>query len=168
MTGLILYLEVSSPPPPKNLWHDTSKSSRGEWSENYEIITNWFCSSHGFRKQHGCIIDFGDICIEMNGSELRYLAPNMRSIASLIWKAYNVGLSLAPNKRKESTPGILVSKGIEINSPLIKYYCVYEQVEPSDIPIEGMIVKNISENAIPIKVPASNMSQSLIWLNYYK
>ena len=100
-----LVILAKTEPPPKSVWADPDQTARGEWSEIYEGVTNWFCFSNGLRKNHDLDIIIGSKTLHIRGEHIRYLAPPLRSAASLIWHGYNkkqVGISLTDNLNIEA------------------------------------------------------------------
>jgi tRNA pseudouridine-54 N-methylase len=160
-----LVIKATSPPPEKKFWHDPDPTSRGEWSSIYETVTNWFCTSHDFNHHHDLVLIYGDLIIELIGQEIRYLAPPLRSAASLIFKAYQTGQSLEIGERKQSSPGIYVSyhRG-ESEFPKPHYYLVMDVDLPSTDKIIGTVFTYPVEAALQYRAPASRLSQAIVWL----
>jgi len=70
-----------------------------------------FCLSHDIREDVRVFLVLRDeLTIRFEGSELRYLSPDERNIASLIRQAIEAKGSAIGHREAESTPGIYVSK----------------------------------------------------------
>lgn len=108
MTTVKLYIFVDSPPPSKQQWTTTSRS-KDKWKTIFEIVANFFCLSNGFRHENTLYIFFisKQQQIKLDGEKIRYLSPNSRSVASLLWKAYQL-MKNEFTEWTESTPGVYV------------------------------------------------------------
>ncbi len=168
MRNLTLFIHTDKSPPVKSEWSSTDKSQRDEWNRIYEEVANWFCESNSFRKEYSCIIKINNITIKLDGATIRYLAPNMRSVASLISKAYNKGVSLPSGDESESTPGIYASKDkiLELSLPI--YHIELNSDKISKIPKMGTVCSTKYNNSEELYLPATTPSQAIIWLNYAK
>lgn len=70
-----------------------------------------FLRSHGIREDVRCFLILQDsVTIRLEGSELRYLSPDERNIASLLTGALEVADRTVGHQEIESTPGIYASK----------------------------------------------------------
>ncbi|MHA2248708.1 MAG: hypothetical protein ACXAD7_00025 [Candidatus Kariarchaeaceae archaeon] len=163
---MLLVLNAYSPPPQKKYWVTENAEDRGEWIDIFESIVSWFCMSHGFRKNLNAEILVSDLEINLQGENLRYLAPSLRSVASLVYKAYQLGLKLSPNKIAESTPGVTVRNQPLKQYPKPWYHCDFNSVKSLQIISEGTLFNEIHENSKPISVPASTLAQAIVWLQY--
>ena len=165
----MLVIKIGTPPPDKLKWHSPNIEDRFGWSNIFETVTNWFCLSHGFRKELSLRIVVNDISIAINGEYVRYLEPSLRSAASLISKAYKSGLRLRDGEMSRSTPGIEVRRsGTEA---YIKpyYHIQLDQIDNlSGKPESGTIFLNPFEDSIPLRIPGISTSQAVVWLNYMK
>ena len=163
----MLVINAKTAPPEKLKWHSPNIKDRKEWSNIFETVTNWFCLSHGFRKDLRLSIIVNDITITINGEYVRYLEPSMRSAASLISKAYNTGLELRDGEMKRSTPGIEI-RGTGIVEYTKPYYHIkLDQIEYlSNKPDGGTIFLSPIEDSKPLNVPGTTTSQAVVWLNY--
>ncbi|MCY3411468.1 MAG: hypothetical protein INQ03_07545 [Candidatus Heimdallarchaeota archaeon] len=160
---LTLYIEESSPPPIKKSWHSKNAQDRAPWNSIFESITTFFCDSHTFRKDFRCVININGIFIDLQGDVLRYLAPNMRSIASLIDKAYKKGMELQEGQRSASTPGIWVTR-IEPELPDKRYSLVLGEKSANIIEYPAVIIQ---KSGYPLlSIPGHTLSQGLVWLKY--
>jgi len=163
---MLLVLNAHSPPPQKKYWGTENAKDRGEWIDIFESIVAWFCLSHGFRKDLNAEILVDDLKIYLQGENIRYLAPSLRSVASLIYKAYQLGLKLSPNKAAESTPGITVRNQSMKQYPKPWYHCDFSLADKFQFISEGTLFNEIQADTIPISVPASTLAQAIVWLQY--
>jgi hypothetical protein len=165
----MIVIRAETPPPEKSKWHTSEIKDREEWSNVFETVTNWFCLSHGFRKEHRLRIVVNNISITINGEYVRYLEPSLRSAASLISKAYRIGLELREGEMKRSTPGIEVLRtGVE---DYIKpyYHIQLDQIDNlSRKPKLGTIFLEPFDDSKALRVPGISTSQAVVWLNYMK
>lgn len=160
-----LVLKVDTPPPAKEFWHHPDSKMRKDWSTVFEAMVSWFCISNGLRKENDAEIIINNLHVIFNGKELRYFAPSIRSAASLIRKAYQVGQDLGPKTSKESTPGIIVTNVTDLKRfPKPWYHFCFNHLEDS-VPqlLEGTIFNTSKPNSVPIQVPAIVLSQAIIW-----
>lgn len=159
-----LVIQVTSPAPPKSAWHNPDPKSRGEWTEVYELTTNWFCSSHDFNKADNLVIQYNEAIIHLNGESLRYLGPSLRSAASLLHKAFRKLSELRDGEAGESTPGIMVySDSDQYQFPEPYYLLVPAATVSPNPPTSGTLFCSPVENAQEYYVPASRLSQGIIW-----
>lgn len=108
MNPLNIILVTNLIPPRKSHWSNGEFEERRGWSEIFEAISNWFCYSNGFRTENSIdlvIIRQKVRVIRFIGNKLRYLSPQLRSVASLVSKAWN---QQQTEKWMESTPGVIV------------------------------------------------------------
>ncbi len=165
----MIVIKAETPPPEKLKWHSSNVEDRHGWSNIFETVTNWFCLSHGFRKDLSLRIVVDDVSITINGEYVRYLEPSMRSAASLISKAYNVGLELRDGEMKRSTPGIEVHRAVVEEYIKPYHHLKLDQIEDlSKKPDTGTIFMSAYADSKPLKVPATSTSQAVVWLNYMK
>ena len=164
---LTLILKSDHPPLDKQFWHHPDAETRKNWSRIYESITSWFCSSNDFRKQYNCVIIINEFNIIFNGAELRYLAPNLRSVASLVTKAYNLASKLEQGQRKSSTPGIYVERGIDYILVEPVYQVLLGKNIADTVPSSGTISLLSYGGSEPLALPASNLPQAIVWINSY-
>lgn len=163
----MIVIEIETPPPDKLKWHSPNIEDRYGWSNIFETVTNWFCLSHGFRKELSLRIVVNDISITINGEYVRYLEPSMRSAASLISKAYKIGLELRDGEMRRSTPGIEVRKSGAEEYTKPYYHIQLDQFENlSGNPGSGTIFLNPFEDSKPLRIPGTSTSQAVVWLNY--
>lgn len=149
------------------MWHSKDSQDRKEWNKLFEAITNWFCSSNGFMKNNNLIVNVQDFQIIFKGNEIKYLGPNLRSAASLVSKAYDLGKSLNSNKIRESTPGIYVTKNLDQDYPKPYFTILLNQIGKfSKIPKDGSIFAYDYPNAEILTLPASNLTQAIVWVRY--
>lgn len=162
---LTLLLKSDIPPLGKQFWHHPDPKMRKDWSMIYESITSWFCLSNDFRKQYNCVIIIDEITIRLNGAELRYLAPNLRSAASLMAKAYTMAMNLDTGQRRSSTPGIYVEKGIPFVPDEPIYHVLLGRKATNVLPTSGTISIVSIDNSKPLELPASALPQAIVWIN---
>ncbi len=160
-------IERDVPPPTKEYWHSNDAGDRKGWSYIFEALTAWFCQSNRFRKELDAIIKIDEISIKLVGENIRYFSPSLRSIASLIDKAFQTGQKLLLNSSKESTPGIIVSK-IDADDRYKKPWYYYEfNCIGERLPInKGTIFSSMKSDSKPIKVPGNTLEQAIIWTLY--
>lgn len=71
-----------------------------------------FLLSHGIREDVECVLVLQDrVRIRLVGSELRYLSPDERNIASLLDQALEAAGQAVGRQEVQSTPGIYASSG---------------------------------------------------------
>ena len=163
-----LVLQVDTPPPAKEFWHHPDPEMRKDWSKVFDAMVSWFCMSNGIRKENDAEIIVNHLHIIFEGNELRYFAPSIRSAASLILKAYLVGQKLGTKTTRESTPGVKVTTISDPERyPKPWYHFSYNHLDGS-VPqfLEGTIFNATKPNSIPIQVPATVLSQAIIWTFY--
>ncbi len=108
-----LQLKIRADPIPFKAFENQSSLSRQKWNSLCEIISNFFCLSHGFNKDNTILVFVEDnskniIEIKIDGSSVRYVSPSLRSVASLICKTLTTAKQTAPLIWTETTPGIFV------------------------------------------------------------
>lgn len=163
--NLTLLLKSDIPPLGKQFWHHPDPKTRKDWSIIYESITSWFCSSNDFRKHYNCVIIVNEITIILDGAELRYLAPNLRSVASLLAKAYTMAMNLDIGQRRSSTPGIYVEMGIPLVPEEPIYHISFGSKAANTLPTSGTISLETHDNSEPLELPASDLPQAIVWMN---
>lgn len=161
-----LVLFPNSPPPNKLMWHSPNANDRLEWNRIYEAVTAWFCLSNGFRKEAKLDILIEGMRISLDGKKIRYLAPSLRSPASLIFKAYQIGINLTKNSTIKSSPGIIISNiQTEVIYPKPWYHFELNSCDTTIKITPGTLFNEKQENSISINVPAFTLDQAIIW--YY-
>ncbi len=162
---MLLVLKSTEAPPGKQTWANSNRQTRGYWSWIYEAITNWFCKSNGFRKNHKALLIINNVYIYLDGEFLRYLSPNLRSIASLLYRAYINYKDT--NTIRESTPGIYTSNHIAWDFEQPYYRISYNKNSViNSLDNKGTIFSfNSSYELKKLNVPGSNIVQAIIWIN---
>ncbi|MHA2170724.1 MAG: hypothetical protein ACXAB7_12590 [Candidatus Kariarchaeaceae archaeon] len=163
-----LVLQVDTPPPAKEYWHHPDPNMRKDWSMVFDAMVSWFCMSNGIRKENDAEIIVEHLHIIFKGKKLKYFAPSIRSAASLIWKAYQVGQNLGSKAVKESSPGVTVTTITDLTRyPKPWYHICFNHLDGS-VPqvLEGTIFNTPKPNSISIQVPAIVLSQAIIWTFY--
>lgn len=165
---------VGKKPPKKSDWVHSDAKRREPWGEIFSLITNTFCTSHGFRHENHVtiLIPEGEstVSIDLDGQRLRYLAPSLRSAASLVLKAYQHAFK--KSSKIESTPGIsaiLLSSPdaiIQSSKPVLLYYNATSDLPPPQDTIlvnflsdDTTLVKDLSTITTPIPY-----KESLLWM----
>jgi hypothetical protein len=163
-----LVLQVDTPPPAKQYWHHPDPNMRKDWSMVFDALVSWFCVSNGIRKKNDAEIIINHLHIIFKGQKLKYFAPSIRSAASLIWKAYQVGQNLGSKTVKESSPGVTVTTITDLTRyPKPWHHFSFNHLVDS-VPhvLEGTIFNAPKQNSNPIQVPAIVLSQAIIWTFY--
>lgn len=168
---LVIYSDTN--PVEKRFWHSLNRDERTSWSWISEIVTTWFCYSHGLRKELNLNIIFTNLIMKFSGSELRYLAPSLRSPLSII---YNAFIAYSTNNRRKSQPGVYVNEmtnKIQLVKPWYEIRFIRDNSQLTDINRDLNVLSkgtlfinsNIGELE-PIITPADNYQQALTWLIY--
>lgn len=172
---MILVFKEDIPVPGKKAWADPNPEPRKNWNHIFYAITNWFCTSNDFRKEHECYIQSQDILIHMAGEHLRYLSPDFRSAASLIYKAYSLGTDLKTGEKKKSTPGIHVFRGKYLDYTtlpkphyILKYGKKYSNLDTDLGTVFATGFSNQDVQAEMLNVPATTSNQAVVWINYLR
>ena len=159
-----LVLRTSTPAPEKAKWHAENQKERGEWSDIFEIVSTWFCSSHTFNKADTLVIRYLSGCVVMIGEELRYLGPSLRSAASLIHKAFSLLIKASDETPIESTAGIWIYPNFALyDLPLPHILLVPSTQSSNNTPNEGTLFcfpDNITQEYY---APAERITQALVW-----
>ncbi len=108
MEKILLIVSHSTMPPSKKELANPNAKIRYPWNRTFELLSMYFCKSNALNKNHDAIINLfiknQTRLIYINGEKLRYLAPSLRSIGSLIAKGSN--LKINDKEWIQSTPGI--------------------------------------------------------------
>lgn len=106
----LLFLTLPIFPPSKKQLSASDPALRYPWNRAYELLGIYFCSSNNLNIHHSSIIFFPFneklVAILLYGRRLRYFSPSLRSIGSLIAKAFLKAQTIDPNIWVQSTPGI--------------------------------------------------------------
>jgi tRNA (pseudouridine54-N1)-methyltransferase len=99
-----------------------------------------FPLSHAIREDVRCQLVLQDrLTIRLEGSELRYLSPDERNIASLLLKALQKADAVVGAQEVESTPGIYVSKrGFESILATTEGTVIHLHVDGEPLPEAGV------------------------------
>ncbi|MDH5401654.1 MAG: hypothetical protein OEZ01_04035 [Candidatus Heimdallarchaeota archaeon] len=158
-----LVIKVTTPPPSKKEWIEPDPETRRNWTSIFETIVNWFCLSNSIRTNHNLDIRFPDFTIRFEGKKLRYLAPPFRSVASLVFKAYNIATTHLGKYPIKSTPGITIISNPQIESYEQPRYCIELNKSNTDYKITtGTIFTFHVEDAISIEVNHNFLSFAII------
>ncbi len=168
---LVIYHDTN--PVEKQFWHSQNREDRSSWSWISELITTWFCYSHGLRKELNASIIFNNLIMKLKGSEIRYLAPSQRSPLSIL---YNAFIAYSTNNNRKIQPGVYVNEKneqIQFEKPLYEFQFIHEKSQFNEINktlnvnSKGTLLINSNlDDLDPIISPADNYQQALTWLVY--
>lgn len=168
---LIIYQDTN--PVEKQFWHSQNREDRASWSWISELITTWFCYSHGLRKELNANIIFNNLIMTLKGSEIRYLAPSLRSPLSIL---YNAFIAYSTNNNRKIQPGVYVSEiygDIQFENPLYEFKFIHDKSHFNEVNktlnvnSKGTLLINSNlDDLEAVITPATNYQQALTWLVY--